>query len=285
MMTYELENYVDNLIQLALDEDLNVNGDCTTAFILPDSDTSCEAKIIAKETGILAGVDIAGKVFKKIDNDLTLNKLADDGQKIGKNAIILLIKGAASSILSAERTALNFLQRLSGIATLTSKFVEAVNGTSAKILDTRKTTPGLRLLEKYAVKMGGGVNHRFGLYDMILIKENHIKAANGIPNAVAMVIAGLKNRNMSLEIEVEVTNIEELKQVLELPVKRVLLDNMSIADIKKSVDLIKGKIETEVSGGVNLNNVRQIAETGVDFISVGALTHSAKALDMSLLIV
>ena len=204
--------------------------------------------------------------------------------KVEPSEEIVRISGPLSGILTAERTTLNFLQRLSGIATLTAEFVSKAAGTKAKILDTRKTTPGFRMLEKYAVRKGGGHNHRFGLYDMVLIKENHITAAGGIKNAVQQIREKMQNRNLDLQIEIEVRSLTEVEQALNLKVDRLMLDNMSLENIRDAIELVQGNVELEVSGNVNLATVRAIAETGVDYISVGALTHSAPAFDLSLLI-
>lgn len=278
-----MERPAKNIISLALAEDLGDIGDITSQLLL-DSSKKGEAVIIAKQIGILAGLNIVEQVFKKIDPALVITKLLNDGARVTNNTEILIIKGTVASILSAERTALNFLQRLSGIATLTSLFVEKIRGTKAKILDTRKTTPGLRHLEKYAVRVGGGQNHRIGLYDMVLIKENHLAVAGGITNAVNQIKQSMRNENHDFKIEVEASSIEQVKEALTSNIDRVMLDNMSFSQIRKCVNLIDGRLETEVSGNVTLDSVREIAETGVDYISVGALTHSAKALDMSLLI-
>jgi nicotinate-nucleotide pyrophosphorylase (carboxylating) len=219
-----------------------------------------------------------------VDESLRFEEIREDGDKISPSDIVLTISGSTRSILTAERTALNFLQRLSGIATLTAQFVERIAGAPAKILDTRKTTPGLRALEKYAVRVGGGHNHRLGLFDMILIKDNHIAAAGGVTKAVEIIGEKLETRRLPLTVEVETKNLEEVKEALALKVDRILLDNMSLPQIREAVKLAGGQVELEVSGGVTLATIRAIAETGVDYISVGALTHSAPALDLSLLL-
>lgn len=237
---------------------------------------------MAKEEGVLAGIDVVCEVFKMLDPEIKFNKLLNDGDKFKNGMKLLEIYGSLRAILTGERTALNFLTHLSGIATLTSRFVEKVKGTKAKILDTRKTIPGLRELAKYAVKVGGGENHRFGLYDAVLIKDNHIAVAGGIREAVERVRKSyLVSRSPSF-IEVEVENLAQLREALSCDVDRIMLDNMNVEDIKKAVEITNGKVELEVSGGVNLDNVRKIAETGVDYISVGSITHSAKSIDMSL---
>ena len=236
----------------------------------------------------MAGSDVACEVFKFLDPDIKFVRVIKDGAKFKSGEVLFKITGKLSAILTGERTALNFLQHLSGIATLTNKFVEKIAGTSAKILDTRKTTPGLRELEKHAVKCGGGENHRMGLWNMILIKDNHIKVVGGIREVISKIIP--QNAGQKSRIEIEIKDLGELKEALQYPIDRVMLDNMGIPQIKEAVKIVKSRIpntehrtpKIEVSGGVNLNNVREIAETGIDYISVGALTHSAPAIDMSL---
>ncbi len=279
----KLPNEIESLIDLALREDLGENGDVTSNGIL-NSDDEGQASIIVKKDGIIAGLPIAEWVFKKVDPGLKVQNRVEEGSKVQRYEEVVRIIGPLAGILTAERTGLNFLQRLSGIATLTAEFVRKVAGTKVRILDTRKTTPGFRVLEKYAVRAGGGRNHRFGLYDMVLIKENHIAAAGGIANAVEQTRENMKNRDFNLKIEVEVRNLSEVEQVLNLAVDRLMLDNMSLQKIREAVKLANGKVELEVSGGVTLETVREIAETGVNYISVGALTHSASSLDLSLLI-
>lgn len=279
---------IKDLIENALLEDLGC-GDITSQAVVDSSLEGC-AKIKAKQSGVLAGIFLAGQVFKTVDRRIRFKIYRKDGSHIKKGQTIALICGKAKSILKAERVALNFLQKLSGIATLTSKFVKQARKTKVKILDTRKTTPTLRVLEKYAVRMGGGENHRLGLYDMILIKNNHIRAAGSIKKAVLRAKSFLTQsqfKRSNIKVEVEVRNIKELKEVVKLRVDRVMLDNMNINDIRKCVELLrlsKKKIEIEVSGNVNLRNIRKIAKSGVDFISVGALTHSALALDLNLVL-
>jgi len=222
-------------------------------------------------------------VFKTINPNLSFVPNVMDGDFVKNGDIIAFVSGDAKSILTSERVALNFLQRMSGIATLTRKFVEAVKGTKAKITDTRKTAPGLRLIDKLAVEIGGGVNHRFGLYDMILIKDNHIAIAGGVERAIERCLKYVKEKNIDVKIEVEAQNLEDVKKILKYEeIDRILLDNFSIDDLRRAVDLINGKLEIEASGGITLENVRQIAEAGVDYISIGMLTHSPKALDISL---
>ncbi len=284
-MTYPfvIDHKIERLIETALEEDLSEPGDVTSELLIPKS-TPAQGSIIAKSTGVVAGIPIAKRVFQMVDEGLRFEELREDGDKVSLSDVVLTISGSARSILTAERTALNFLQRLSGIATLTAHFVERTAGTRAKILDTRKTTPGLRALEKYAVRMGGGDNHRLGLFDMILIKENHIAAAGGITKAVEIIRAKLKTRKLPLAIEVETKTLAEVQEALKLKVDRIMLDNMPLPQISAAVKLAGGQVELEVSGGVTLETVGAIAETGVDYISVGALTHSAKALDLSLLL-
>jgi nicotinate-nucleotide pyrophosphorylase (carboxylating) len=268
---------INELIINALKEDVGT-GDVTTEFLglLNEKKT---AFLIAKNCGVLCGIDVAKQVFLIVDNNLKITIYKNDGETIKKGDKIAKIEGKASAILIAERVALNFLQRLSGIATMTKSFTDKISGYRAKILDTRKTTPLLRNLEKYAVRTGGGFNHRFGLYDMILLKENHIRSAGSITNAVKAV----KQKNTSYKIEVEVTNLKELDEAIKCDVDRVMLDNMDIETMTKAVKKYKGRVEFEASGNVNLDNVQDIAKTGVNFISSGALTHSFKSLDISLL--
>jgi nicotinate-nucleotide pyrophosphorylase (carboxylating) len=264
-------------VKQALKEDIG-KGDITTESIVTENHAS-SAIILAKEDGIICGIDIAKEVFKAYDDKVSYEPLAKDGEKVRKGQVVARVSGKTRSLLSCERVALNFLQRMSGIATLTNRFVMAVEPYKAKIMETRKTTPCLRKYEKYAVKCGGGLNHRFGLYDMVLIKPAHIKVAGSIKKAVGY---GQKG---GLKIEVEVRNIQELKEALQEKVDFIMLDNFSVGDIKKAVALTDGKMPLEASGGINLENVRQIAATGVDRISIGALTHSCKSLDMSMEIV
>lgn len=272
---------IQKVVELALEEDLG-SEDVTSNLTIPEKQKG-EGFIIAREKGVIAGLEVVKSVFKQVDPGLVFKPLVSDGDKVRPNQKVALIRGKAKSILAGERTALNFLQRLSGIATLTGEFVRRIRGTRAKILDTRKTTPGLRLLEKYAVKKGGGKNHRQGLYDMILIKDNHIKAAGSISAAIGKAMKSKKG----LKIEVETKNLKEIKEALNFKIDRIMLDNFKPGDLKKAVKLIRSKnknVEIEASGRVNLKNVRRIALSGVDYISVGALTHSAKALDLSLLL-
>lgn len=282
------DKQIDKLIALALGEDVG-SGDVTSGAVV-DQNLRGTAVIRAKEKGVLAGIRIARTVFKKVDRTLKFTSFFEDGDTIRPNDRIALIKGNVRRILKGERTALNFLQQLSGVATYTASFVDKAKGAPVQILDTRKTVPNLRPLQKQAVKAGGGENHRRGLYDMILIKENHIRAAGSISEAIkgAKLYSSKKSKGKRLKIEVETKTLREAEQAARLGVDMIMLDNMSLNQIKKAVKIIRShdkKVKIEVSGNVELNEVRQIATTGVDFISVGALTHSAKALDFSLKVV
>jgi nicotinate-nucleotide pyrophosphorylase (carboxylating) len=277
-----LEDSVHALITAALQEDVGA-GDWTTLWTV-DPELHGTARIVAKDEGVIAGTGVAREVFRRIDPDLKVDVRVGDAGPVRPGDLVMALEGRAASILTAERVALNFLQRLSGTATITRRYAETVDGTGARILDTRKTTPGMRALEKAAVRAGGGENHRFGLHDMVLIKENHIAAAGGIRAAVEDV---RRANLLRLKVEVEVTCLEEVAHALEAGVDRILLDNMPLPLLREAVGLVRaaaGRVETEASGGVTLATVRSIAECGVDFISVGALTHSAPALDLSLLL-
>ncbi len=274
---------VERCVRQALDEDLGASGDVTSRLSIP-ADSWGVARIRAKAAGVIAGLPVAEAVFAAVDATVRFDSIVEEGARVAPGVTVVRVEGPTRALLAAERTALNFLQRLSGIATLTREFVDRVEGTGATILDTRKTTPGLRVLEKYAVRVGGGQNHRFGLYDMILLKENHIAAAGGLKAAVARCRRGLRLEGMHVLIEVEVKSLTELEQALELPVDRILLDNMTPAELREAVQRAAGRKPLEASGGVRLENVRAIAETGVQYVSVGLLTHSAPALDLSMLI-
>lgn len=269
-------------VRRALQEDTCMDppgsGDLTTVWTVPEK-VRAEAQVLAHESGVAAGLAVVAQVFAAVDPSLSFQIAVDDGSRVEPGDIIAYVRGPARSILTAERTALNFLQRMSGIATLTDRYVAAVAGTNAIILDTRKTAPGLRALDKWAVRLGGGRNHRMGLFDMVLIKENHIAAAGSITAAVNAVQA---HNRAGLPVEVEVRGEEELKEALALAVNRIMLDNMPLQDMERAVRLTAGRVRLEASGGVNLETVRRIAMTGIDYISVGALTHSAPALDISL---
>ncbi len=268
---------VDNLIDQALSEDIG-DGDITTSSIL-EKPLEVTAHLVGQESLIVAGLDIFRRVYERLDPVLQVNKLCEDGDRINRDDIIAEVNGDVSSILKGERVALNFIQRLSGIATMTRAFVSKVEPYSVTILDTRKTTPGLRMLEKYAVEMGGGKNHRLGLFDAILIKDNHINAAGSIKNAVRKVKSHLPS---GFTVEVEVKNLVEVKEALDCGVNTIMLDNMSVEEMQEAVALINKRALVEASGGVKLETVEAIARTGVDYISVGALTHSVRAVDMSL---
>ena len=270
----------DKLIELAFAEDIG-DGDHTTLCCIPE-DAMGKSHLLIKEDGILAGVELAKKVFAKFDPTMQVEVLINDGAHVKVGDIAMVVTGKVRSLLQTERLMLNIMQRMSGIATMTSKYVELLKGTKTRVLDTRKTTPGLRMLEKQAVKIGGGTNHRIGLFDMILLKDNHIDFAGGIANAIDRCHNYLKEKNLDLKIEIEVRNFDELQQVLDKGgVNRIMLDNFSVADTKKAVDIIAGRYETESSGGITFDTIRGYAEQGVDFISLGALTHSVKGLDMS----
>ncbi|MBT9160468.1 MAG: putative nicotinate-nucleotide pyrophosphorylase (carboxylating) [Dehalococcoidia bacterium] len=272
---------IEPIVLHALDEDLG-QGDITTDALIPPASTA-RALILVKANGVLAGIEVAEIVFQQVDPSLIFERLAQDGARVQAGSVIGVVTGKAASILKAERVALNFLQRLSGIATETAKYVAAVAGTGVKILDTRKTTPGLRMLEKYAVRVGGGQNHRQNLGDGVLIKDNHLAAlrASGVGLGEGVKRARA-NVPCHLKIEVEVDTMEQAQTALDAGADIVLLDNMGVSDMRRVVKLAQGRALTEASGGITLDNVRAVAETGVDFISIGALTHSVKALDISI---
>jgi nicotinate-nucleotide pyrophosphorylase (carboxylating) len=269
---------VEQAVATALEEDLGGVGDITTNTIIPP-DAQGDASIIVRKPGVIAGLDLAAASFKSLDPDVRFTRIVEDASKVEAGATIARIAGKTRALLTGERTALNFFGRLSGIATLTAGYVAAVEGTHAKIVETRKTTPGLRALEKYAVRCGGGTNHRFGLYDAVLVKDNHIAAAGGLAEALNAVRTAVGHL---VKIEVEVDTLDQLEKVLRFPIDAVLLDNMDAGTLKRAIALVKGRVITEASGGVTLESVREIAKTGVDLISVGALTHSARSLDSSL---
>lgn len=273
-----MDNWL-NTVRQALAEDIG-SGDVTTECTIP-AGQKITAQLISKGAGIIAGLEVFAACFKELDPGIQIEFLKKDGQQVETGETIAVLNGLARPILTAERVALNFLQRMSGIATLTHQMVQKVQGTKAKILDTRKTVPGLRYFDKWAVRLGGGQNHRYGLFDMVLIKDNHIAACGGIKQAVKSVRQCDKQNRL---IEVEVKNLEELQEAIEAKVDRILLDNMDLETMKQAVKINAGRIPLEASGNVTLETVRKIAETGVEFISVGSLTHSVKALDLSLLI-
>ncbi len=272
---------IRQLIRRALEEDIG-SGDATTLAVVPP-ELPVQARMVARERLVVAGLALSEAVFREVSIEIEVRRLAEDGRVAEPGSGLIEIRGPARPILSAERLALNFLQRLSGIATLTAEFVREVKGTHARILDTRKTTPGLRCLEKYAVRCGGGKNHRTGLFDMILIKDNHLAALREAgPNPIAAAVARARAEYPGLEVEVEADNLLQVQQALEAGADIVLLDNMSTDQLRAAAKLARGRARTEASGGVTLENVRAIAETGVDLISVGALTHSARAVDIGL---
>ncbi|MFN3651848.1 MAG: carboxylating nicotinate-nucleotide diphosphorylase [Armatimonadota bacterium] len=268
---------IDEAVDRALAEDIGP-GDITSLATLPP-DAPGRAVFLAKDTGVLAGMPVLERVFARVDPSVRLELLRHDGEDVTPGTELAVARGAAASILTAERTSLNFLQFLSGIATRTARFVALVQGTSARVVDTRKTVPGLRSLSKYAVRVGGGTNHRFGLYDGVLIKDNHIRAAGGITPAVQQ--ARLRAHHL-LKVEVETETLEQVEEALDAGADIVMLDNMDLATLTRAVDLCRGRALTEASGGINEQTIRSVAETGVDLISVGALTHSVTALDISL---
>lgn len=272
---------VDRFINNALKEDVG-DGDHTSLATIP-AGTISKAKLLVKDNGILAGVELAAEIFRIVDPGLKLTVFLNDGAPVKYGDVAFEVEGDAQSILTAERLVLNCMQRMSGIATKTDEIVDVLKGTNTKVLDTRKTTPGMRYLEKWAVRIGGGVNHRFGLYDMILIKDNHVDYAGGIRQAIENAHAYLAANNKKLQIEIEVRNLDEVEQVLQTGgVDRILLDNFNFNDLSDAVDMIEGRYITEASGGITIDNIRDYANCGVDYISVGALTHSVKSLDLSL---
>jgi len=272
---------IDELIRLALQEDIR-DGDHSSLSTIPKS-AEGKAKLLIKQKGILAGIDIAEKVLQQLNPSIKMTKMLSDGDKIEVGDVAFTLQGNAISILTAERTLLNYMQRMSGIATHTNFLVEKLKGLNTKILDTRKTTPLMRVFEKMAVRIGGGFNHRFGLYDMIMIKDNHIDFAGGIEAAIKKTNTYLKEKHLSLKIEVETRNIEEVKEVLRIGnIHRIMLDNFSVEEMREAVKIIDRKYETEASGGITAETIRAYAETAVDYISVGAITHQINSLDMSL---
>lgn len=274
-------DYLDDFIENALREDVG-DGDHTSRACIP-AGAMGKAQLLVKEPGIIAGVDIALKIFKKTDPDVNVDILIKDGQHVKPQDVAFIVEGKIRALLKSERLVLNIMQRMSGIATTTSKYVEKLQGLKTRILDTRKTTPGMRVLEKQAVKIGGGTNHRFGLFDMILIKDNHIEFAGSIRNAIQRTHEYLRTAGKDLRIEIEARNIDDVKTILEVGgIHRIMLDNFNIPSTCEAVKIIDGKVETESSGGITYENIRDYAECGVDFISVGALTHHIKSLDLSL---
>ena len=275
-----MNNDFDQLISLWFAEDIG-DGDHTTLSCIP-ADAMGKSQLIVKDDGVIAGVEVARKIFQAFDPELKMTVFIADGAEVKKGDIAFVVEGRIQSLLQTERLMLNIMQRMSGVAIRTRQYVKALEGTKTRVLDTRKTTPGLRLLEKEAVKIGGGVNHRIGLYDMILLKDNHVDFAGGIDKAILRAKEYCKQKGKNLKIEIEVRNFEELNQVLAIGgVDRIMLDNFTPENTRKAVELIAGKYETESSGGITFDTLREYAECGVDYISVGALTHSVKSLDMS----
>lgn len=273
------DELIDDLLNLAFAEDVG-DGDHTTLSTIPAEEQGRQ-HLIVKEEGILAGVEIARKVFEKFDPQLKMTVFIEDGSHVKPGDIAFEVEGSVRSLLQTERVMLNIMQRMSGIATQTAKYQQKLEGLKTKVLDTRKTTPGMRMLEKEAVRIGGGCNHRIGLFDMILIKDNHVDFAGGIPQAVSAARKYLAEKGKDLKIELEVRNEDEIRQALEAGVDRIMLDNFTLERTREAVKLINGRTEIESSGGITLDTLRSYGECGVDFISVGALTHSVKGLDMS----
>lgn len=275
-----IEELEDRLIDLSFAEDIG-DGDHTTLCCIPENAIG-KSRLIIKEDGILAGVEVAKRVFAKFDSSMQVDVKMGDGSKVKKGDVAMIVTGKMRSLLQTERLMLNIMQRMSGIATMTNRYVELLKGTKTHVLDTRKTTPGMRMLEKQAVKIGGGVNHRIGLFDMILLKDNHVDFSGGINNAISRCHEYLKEKGLNLKIEIEVRSFDEIRQVMECGgVDRIMLDNFNVEDTRKAVEMIAGKYETESSGGITFDTIRSYAECGVDYVSVGALTHSVKGLDMS----
>lgn len=280
-MEYFTNFDIDLFILNALKEDI-ANGDHTSLSCISDKEIG-KAKLLVKDSGILSGVEIAKLVFHYVDSNIKFNQLMNDSDRISVGDIVFTVEGKAQSILQAERLSLNFMQRMSGIATKTAYYADLVNGTNTKILDTRKTTPGMRYFEKLAVTHGGGKNHRIGLYDMIMIKDNHIDYAGGIKHAITKANSYIKENNLDIKIEIEARSFEEINEILSIGnIDRIMIDNFTPADCKKAVELISRKYETEASGGITEKTIRDYALTGVDYISVGALTHQIESLDLSL---
>lgn len=272
---------ITQFVQLAIQEDIK-KGDHSALACIPET-AKGGAQLLVKEDGIIAGIEIAKQIFKEFDNSIEFEQYLNDGDNVKKGEIAFKVHGASQTLMGAERLVLNVMQRMSAIATLTNKYVKALEGLSTKVLDTRKTTPLIRFLEKEAVLIGGGHNHRMGLYDMIMLKDNHIDFAGDIEEAILKTNQYLKNEKLDLKIEIETRDLREVKEVLKVgQVHRIMLDNFSYADLNTAVKLIEGKYETEASGGINLDTVRHYAECGVDFVSVGALTHSVHNMDLSL---
>ncbi len=277
---YTVDELEDKLIDLAFAEDIG-DGDHTTLCCIPE-DAMGAQKLLVKENGIIAGVEVAKKIFHRFDPSLEIEQFIEDGTKVAVGDIVFVTRGKVRSLLQTERLMLNVMQRMSGIATTTARYMKLLEGTKCKVLDTRKTTPGMRILEKMAVKIGGGENHRIGLFDMILLKDNHVDFAGGIKNALDRAQTYLVEKGKDLKIEIEVRNFKELDEALAHGgADRIMLDNFTIDDTRKAVEIINGRTEIESSGGITIDTIRSYAECGVDFVSVGALTHSVKGLDLS----
>jgi len=275
-----MNELIDQLIALSFAEDIG-DGDHTTLSCIPERAMG-KSRLIIKEEGIIAGVEMAREIFHRFDPTMKMEVYINDGAHVKPGDVAFVVEGKVQSLLQTERLMLNVMQRMSGIATITNEYVKLLEGTKCRVLDTRKTTPGMRLMEKDAVRIGGGCNHRIGLFDMILLKDNHIDFAGGIPQAVSRAQAYCKEKGKNLKIEVEVRNFDELNQVLALEgVDRVMLDNFSVENTRKAVEIVAGRLEVESSGGITFDTIRSYAECGVDYVSVGALTHSVKSLDMS----
>lgn len=275
-----MNELIDRLIDLAFAEDIG-DGDHTTLSCIP-ADAMGKSKLLIKEEGVLAGIEIAKEIFHRFDPEMKVEVFINDGAEVKPGDVAMVVEGKVQSLLQTERLMLNVMQRMSGIATMTRKYVKKLEGTGTRVLDTRKTTPGMRMLEKEAVKIGGGVNHRIGLFDMILLKDNHVDFAGGIKNAIERAKNYCNEKGKDLKIEIEVRNFDELQQVLDLGgVDRIMFDNFTPEQTRKAVEMVGGRFETESSGGITFDTIRNYAECGVDFISVGALTHSVKGLDMS----
>ena len=274
------DSHVAKLIDLAIVEDIG-DGDHSSLGAIPPNQKG-RARLLVKDVGVICGIDLAAHIFNRLDSTLVFESLIEEGSVVNVGDIAFNISGNIHSILQAERLVLNFMQRMSGISTFTKRLVDIISGTNAQLLDTRKTTPGMRVFEKYAVSVGGGVNHRMGLYDMVMLKDNHNDYAGGITAGVNQTKSYLKSQNRQLKIEVETRNLEEVEEALSVGVDRIMFDNFSPDDMVKAVNLVNGRCETEASGGITESTIRNYAETGVDFISVGALTHSVRSLDLSL---